>query len=112
MIPLTILICRRKRHWGVKYVIASLLRLGWITLCERQDAERAKHGQGLNSMIPNRRSTDGRINTPSQKESNHSIGNFFSWMKVCRQHEAVMSRQVMFCVIVGKIGYAWLPVDE
>ena len=23
-----------------------------------------------------------------------------------------MSRRVMFCVIVGHIGYAWLPVDE
>ena len=23
-----------------------------------------------------------------------------------------MSRRVMFCVIVGQIGYAWLPVDE
>ena len=23
-----------------------------------------------------------------------------------------MRRRVMFCVIVGQIGYAWLPVDE
>ena len=24
----------------------------------------------------------------------------------------MISRQVMFCVIVGQIGYAWLPVEE
>ena len=23
-----------------------------------------------------------------------------------------MRRRVMFCVIVGKVGYAWLPVDK
>ena len=55
---------------------------------------------------------DGGINTPSHKESNHSIGELFSWMQVCRPHEAVMSRQVIFCVIICQIGYAWFPVDE
>ena len=63
-------------------------------------------------MMPNRRSTDGGINTPSQKESNHSIGELFSRMEVCRPHEAVKSRRVMFCVIVVHIGYAWFPVDK
>ena len=33
-------------------------------------------------------------------------------MKVCRPYEAVISRRVMFCVIVVQIGYAWLLVDE
>ena len=32
-------------------------------------------------------------------------------MQVCRPHDAVMSRRVMFYVIVGQIGYAWLPLD-
>ena len=63
-------------------------------------------------MTLNGRSTDGGINTPSQKESNHSIGELFSQMQVCRPHEAVMSRPVMFCVLVVQIGYAWLPVDK
>ena len=63
-------------------------------------------------MIPDRRSTDGGINTPSQKDSNHSIGELFSRIQICRPHEAVMSRRVIFCVIVGHIGYTWLPVDE
>ena len=88
------------------------MRLGWQTLCERQDAKWAKHGQGLNSMILNGEIKDGWINTPSQKEINHSIGELFSRMQVCIPHEAVMSSRVMFCVIVGKIGYDWLPVDE
>ena len=104
----TILICRRKRHLGVKYVITNLMRLGWQTLCERQDAKRERHGQGLNSMMPNEQITDGGINTPPQKERNHSIGELFSRMQVCIPHEAVMSRRVMFCVIVGQIGYAWI----
>ena len=63
-------------------------------------------------MMTNGRSTDGGINTPSQKESNCSIVDLFSRIQVCRPHEAVMSRQVMFCVIIFQIGYAWLPVDE
>ena len=109
---MTIPICRRKRHLGVKYVVTNLMRLGWLTLCERQDAERSKHGKGLDSIMPNGQRTDGGINAPSQKESNQSIGEFFSQMQVCIPHEAVMSRRVMFCVIVGQIGYAWLPVDE
>ena len=88
------------------------MRLGWQTLCERQDAEQAKHGWGLNSMMSNGQSTDRGVNTPSQKESNHSIGKFFSWMQVCRPHEALMSRQVMFYVIVRLIGYVWMPVEE
>ena len=88
------------------------MRLGWIAFCERQDAERAKHGRGLNIKTPNGQSTAGGVNTPLQKESNHSIGELFGRMQVCRPHEAVMSSRVMFCVIVGKIGYAWLPVDE
>ena len=88
------------------------MRLGWLTLCERQDDEQTKHGQGFNSMMPNRRSTDKGINKPLQKESNHSIGDLFSPMQVCRLHEAMMSRPVIFCVIVGQIGYAWFPVDE
>ena len=33
-------------------------------------------------------------------------------MEVCRPHEAVKSRRVMFCVIVVHIGYAWFPVDK
>ena len=88
------------------------MKLAWLTFCERQDTKRAKHGRGLNSMMPNRQSTGRGINTPSQKESNYSIGKLFSRMKLCRAHEAVMIRQVMFCVIVGNIGYAWFPVDK
>ena len=88
------------------------MRLGWLNLCERHDAERAKHVRGLTSMMPKGRSTEGGINTHSQKESNHSIGELFSMMQVCRPHEEVMSRRVMFLVIVRQIGYAWLPVDE
>ena len=63
-------------------------------------------------MMPNGRSTNGGINTPSQKDINHSIGKLFSRMQVCRPHEEVMIRQVIFCVIVGNIGNDWLPVDE
>ena len=63
-------------------------------------------------MMPNGLITDEGINTPSQKESNHSIGELFSQMQVCIPHEAAMSSRVMFCVIVSKIGCAWLPVDE
>ena len=66
--------------------------------------------RGLNSKTPNGQSTDTGINTPSQKESNHSIGEFFSRMQVFRPHETVMSRRVMLCVIVGNIVYAWFPV--
>ena len=107
-----ILIYRSKRHLGVKYVVTNLMRLGWLTLCERQDAERSNHVWGLNIMMLNGRITDRGINTPSQKESNHSIGEFFSRMQVCRPHEALVSRRVMFCMIVGQIGYAWFAVDE
>ena len=88
------------------------MRLGWITLCERKDAKKAQHGRGLNSMIPNGRSTDRGINTPSQKESNHNIVKLFGRMQVCIPHKAVMSRQVMFCVIFVHISYAWFPVDK
>ena len=112
MILLNILVCRRKRHLGVKYVVTNLMRLGWQTLCERQDNKRMKHGRGLNSMMPNGQITDRGINTPSPRESNHSIGELFIRMQVCRPHEAVMSRRVIFCVIVVQIGYAWLPVDK
>ena len=38
------------------------MSLGWITFCERQDAKQAKHGRGLNSMMPNGKITDGGIN--------------------------------------------------
>ena len=93
---LIILICRRKRNLGVKYVVTNLMMLGWQTLCERQDAKQKKHGQGLNSMMPKGRIIDGGINTPSQKNINHSIGKLFSQMQVCRPHEVVMSRRVMF----------------
>ena len=55
---------------------------------------------------------DGGNNTPSQKESSHSIGEFFSRMQVCRLHEAVMSRQVMLWVAVGKVDYDWFSVEE
>ena len=55
---------------------------------------------------------DGGINTPLQKEINRSIGKLFVQMQVCRPHEAVMSRRVVLCVIVGQIGYAWLSVDK
>ena len=55
---LIILICRRKRHLGVKYVVTNLISLGWLTLCETQDTKQAKHGQGLNSMMPSGRSKD------------------------------------------------------
>ena len=109
---MTILKCRRKQHLGVKYVVTNLMRLGWQSLCERQDAERAKHRRGINSMMPNGRRMDRGINTPSQKESNHSIGELFSRMQVCRLHEAVMSRQVMLWVVVGKVDYDWFPVEE
>ena len=109
---MTIIICRRKRYLGVNYFVTNLMRLGWLTLCERQDAKLAKHGLGLNSMMTNRQSTDGGINIPLKKESNHSIGELFSWMQVCTLHKAVMLRRVMFCVIVGQISYAWLSVDE
>ena len=88
------------------------MRLVWLNLCERQDAERVNHGQGINSMMPDGQSTGGRINTPLQKESNNSIGELFGRIQVCRPHEAVVIRQIMFCVIVGHIGYAWLPVYE
>ena len=88
------------------------MRLGCLTLCERQDAERVKHERGINSMMQNRRSTDGRINPPSQKDINHSIGELFSRMQVCIPHEAVMRRRVMFCVKIVQIGYTWLLVDE
>ena len=63
-------------------------------------------------MMPNGRITGRGINAPLQKDRNHIIGELFSRMQVCRPHEAVMSRRVMFCVIVGQIGYAWLPVYE
>ena len=33
-------------------------------------------------------------------------------MQVFRPHYAVMGMRVMFCVIVGKIGYAWFSLDE
>ena len=33
-------------------------------------------------------------------------------MQICILHEAVMIRQVMFCVIVGQIGFAFFPVDK
>ena len=56
-----ILICRRKRDLSLKYVVTNLMRLGWQSLCERQDSKRAKHGQGLKSMIPNGQITDGGI---------------------------------------------------
>ena len=65
----------------------------------------------MRGKTPNGRSMDRGINKPLQKESNHSIGELFS-LQVCIQNEAVMSKRVMFCVIVGQIGYAWLPVDE
>ena len=106
-----ILRCRHERHLGVNYFVTNLMRLGWQTLCERQDAKQAKHGRGLNSMIQNRQRTGRVINKPSQKERNHSIGELFSHMQVCRPHEAE-SRRVMFCVIVSHIDYAWLPVDK
>ena len=109
---LTILIYIRKHHLGVNYVVTNLMSLGWLSLCEKQDTKRAKRRQGLNSMIMNGQSTDGGIITPLQKESNNSIGDLFSPMQVCRLHEAMMSRPVIFCVIVGQIGYAWFPVDE
>ena len=109
---MTILIFRRNRHLGVKYVVTNLMRLGWQTLCERKDAKRPKNRQGINSMMPNGQSMGGGINTPSQKEINHGIGELFIRIQVCRPHEAVMSSRVMFCVIVGHIGYAWLPVDK
>ena len=63
-------------------------------------------------MMPNEQITDGGINTPPQKERNHSIGELFRRMQVWRPHEAVISRRVMFCVIVENIYYSWLPVDE
>ena len=66
----------------------------------------------MRGKTSNGRSTDGGVNTPTQKESNHSIGELFSWMQVCRPHNVGMSRQVMFFVVVGQIGYAWLPVDK
>ena len=106
-----ILIFRRKRHLGVKYVVTNLMRLGWQTLFLRQDAKLAKHRRGLSSMMPNRRSTDREINTPSQKEKNHIIGMSFGRMQGCRLHDAGISRQLTFCVVVGQIGYSWLPVD-
>ena len=108
----TILRCRRKHHLGVKYVITNLLRLDWQYLCETQDAKQANHRRGINRMMSNRRSTDKRINRPSQKESNYSIGELFSRMQLFRLHEAVMSRRVFFCVIICQIGYALLPVNE
>ena len=95
---LTILRCRRKHHLCVKGIVANLMRLVWKSLCERQDEKQAKHRHG--------------INTPYQQERNHSIVELFSRMQVCRPHEAVMSRRVMFCLIVIQIGYAWLPLDE
>ena len=108
---MTILIRRIKCHLGVKYVVTNLMRLGWQTLFLRQDAKLAKHRRGLSSMMPNRRSTDREINTPLQKERNHIIGMSFGRMQGCRLHDAGISRQVMFCVIVIQIGYSWLPVD-
>ena len=66
----------------------------------------------MRGKTPNGQSTDGGINTLLQKEINYSIGKLFSWMQVCRPHEAVMSRRVMFCVIICQIGYALLSVDE
>ena len=63
-------------------------------------------------MVPNGRNANRGINTLSQKDSKHSIGELFSRMQVCRPHEAVMSRQVMFRVIAGHISYVWLPVNE
>ena len=66
----------------------------------------------MRGKTPNGRSTDRGINTPSQKEINHSIGKLLSQMQVSRPHEVVMSRQVMLCVISSKIGYAGLPVDK
>ena len=83
---------RRNRHLVVKYVVTNLIRLGWKSLCERQDAKQAKNGRGFTCMMPNGKSTDRGINTPSQKEGNHSIGELFSQMQVCRLYEAVMSR--------------------
>ena len=62
--------------------------------------------------MPNGRNTYKGINTPSQKDVNHSIGELFSQMQVCSLHEAGMSRRVVFCMIVVQIGYAWFPVDE
>ena len=56
------LICGRKHHLGVNYAVTNLMRLGWLTLCERQDAKQAKHGWGLDSMMPKGRSMDGKIN--------------------------------------------------
>ena len=63
-------------------------------------------------MMLTGRSTDGGINTTSQKEINHSIGKLFSWMQVYRPYGEVMSRRVIFCVIVDQTGYAWLPLDK
>ena len=97
---MTILICRRKRHLGVKHVVTNLMRLGWQSLCERQDAKRVNHGWEFNCMMPNGRSTDGVVNTPSQKEINYSIGELFSRVQVWRPHETVMSRRVIFCVTI------------
>ena len=77
-ILMTILICRRKSHLGVKYVVTDIMMMGWKSLCEMHDAKREKYGQGINSMMPNGRSTVWGINKPFQKESNHSIDKLFS----------------------------------
>ena len=55
------------------------MMLGWLTLCERQDAERAKHGRGLNSMMLNGRSMDGGF-----KKTARGGGNYFinQWVEV------------------------------
>ena len=66
----------------------------------------------MRGKTPNGQNTDGGINTPLQKESNHSIGELFSQMQVCRPYESVMSSRVIFCVIVSQIGYSGLSVDK
>ena len=53
---------------------------------------------------------DKGVNAPLHNEINHSIVELFIQIQLCRPHEAVMSRRVVFCVIVVKVGYAWLPV--
>ena len=66
----------------------------------------------MRGKTPNGQSTDGGINTPPQKEINHSIGELFSCVQLCRPHEAMMIRRVMFCVIICQISYGWLPLDK
>ena len=52
------------------------------------------------------------LDTPSQNLRDHVIGKSCGGMKVSGEHETMMGRRVVFCVLVAKVSATRFPVEK